>query len=119
MWVVAFGVSSQAGFVVAVGERGECFCGFVFFLLYLLYLRFLLRMVLCVSAFCPSVSELSFLSFVSLYFPSGGCSHVGEVVVFDLEADLFFTVLSFLVKSISWTPRHELLFPSMWVLSCK
>jgi len=48
-------------------------------------------------AFCPSVSELSFLSFVSLCFPSGGCSLVGKVVVFDLEADLFLTVLSFLV----------------------
>ena len=57
-------------------------------------------MVLCVSAFCPSVSELSFLSFVSLYVPSDGCSHVGEVVVFDLEANLFFTVLSLVVKSI-------------------
>ena len=81
--------------MVAVDERGECFCGFVIF--FILYLRFwfLLRMVLCVSAFCPSVSELSFLSFVSLYFPSGGCSHVGEVVVFDLEADLFFTVSPF------------------------
>ena len=37
-------------------------------------------------AFCPSESELSFLSFVVLSFPSGGCSLVGEVVVFDLEA---------------------------------
>ena len=95
--------------------RGLWFC--IFFLPYLRF-WFLLRMVLCVSAFCPSVSELSFLSFVSLYFPSGGCSLVGEVVVFDLEADLFFTVLSFMVKSISLTPRHELI-PSMWVLSCR
>ena len=31
IWVLAFGVSLQAGFVVAVEERGECFCGFVFF----------------------------------------------------------------------------------------
>ena len=46
-------------------------------------------------AFCPSVSELSFLSFVILSFPSGGCSLVGEVVVFDLEANLFFAVLSY------------------------
>jgi len=46
-------------------------------------------------AFCPSVSELSFLSFVVLYFPSGGCSFVGKVVVFDFEANLFFAVLSY------------------------
>ena len=70
-------------------------------------------------AFCPSVSELSFLSFVSLCFPSGGCSLVGKVVVFDLEADLFLTVLSFLVKSIFWTSRHEFLFPLLRVLSCE
>ena len=36
---------------------------------------------------------------------------------YDLEADLFLTVLSFLVKSIFWTSRHELLFPLFRVLS--
>ena len=46
-------------------------------------------------AFCPSVSELSFLSFVLLSFPSGGCSLVGKVVVFDFDANLFFAVLSY------------------------
>ena len=46
-------------------------------------------------AFCPSVSELSFLSFVVLSFPSGGCSLVGKVVVFDLEASFVFAVFSY------------------------
>ena len=97
------------------------FCGFVIFFLFFLYTLFEVLVFVedGIVAFCPSVSELSFLSFVSLYFPSDGCSHVGEVVVFNLEANSFFTVLSFLVKSIFWTPRHELLFPSMWVLSCR
>ena len=83
------------------------FCNF-----FLLYLRFwfLLRMVLCVSAFCPSVSELSFLSFVSLSFPSGGCSLVGEVVVFDLEANLFLQC-SPVVKSIFLDLEARVLFP--------
>ena len=42
---------------------------------------------------------------------------LSEVVVVDREAYLFYTVLSFLVKSIFWTSRHELLFPLFRVLS--
>ena len=46
-------------------------------------------------AFCPSVSELSFLALWFFLSLSDGCSLVGEVVVFDLEANLFFAVLSY------------------------
>ena len=44
-------------------------------------------------AFCPSVSELSFLALWFFLSLSGGCSPVGEVVVFDLEADMFCSAL--------------------------
>ena len=50
-------------------------------------------------AFCPSVSELSFLALWFFLSLSGGCSLVGEVVVFDLEANLFLQC-SPVVKSI-------------------
>ena len=87
---------------------------------------------MCITAFCPSVSELSFLSFVVLSFPSGGCSLVNKVVVFDLEADFVFAVLSYgevnlfgprstsfvsliagaliCVKSVLWTFEANLFF---------
>ena len=79
-------------------------------------MRSLFEDCVCITAFCPSVSELSFLSFVILSFPSGGCSLVGKVVVFDLEANLFLQC-SPVVKSIFWTSRHEFLFPLLRVLS--
>ena len=45
-------------------------------------------------------------------FPSGGCSLLGEVVVFYLEADLFFAVLSFW-WSRSFGPRGTNLFSTV------
>ena len=37
VWVFSFRVSFQAGFVVAVEERGECFCGFVLFFYFFIF----------------------------------------------------------------------------------
>ena len=60
---------------------------------------------------CTGLLSFSFRALLSVlcvfYVPSDGCSHLSEVVVVDLEAYLFFIVLSFLVKSIFWTSRHE------------
>ena len=113
----ALRVSFWAGFVVAVEERGECFCGFVlFFLSFYFFLFFLFLYIVKVVrvwlygvwfgfiwswwllAFCPSVSGFSFCSL----YPFDGRSH--------------------LVKSIFWTPRRANLFftvlsPFWWVLS--
>ena len=81
--------------MVAVDERGECFCGFVFF--YILYLRFwfLLRMVLCVFGLLSFSVKLSFCPlflFVSLLM---GALLWVKSLFYDLEAELFLTVLSF------------------------
>ena len=70
------------------------FCGFEIFLYKVLF-GFGENDIVSCLAFCPSVCKLSFSVLCSPCCVPYGCSHLGEVVVFDLEAVLFFTVLSF------------------------
>ena len=58
------------------------------------------------------MSEVDVLDLEAFVSPFDGCTLFCEVVVFDLEANLFFTVCFIfygallLLKSLFWTSRH-------------
>ena len=52
VWALAFEVILRGGTVVAVVERGECFCGFVIFFFDFLFFDFFVDFVAFLIFFC-------------------------------------------------------------------